>query len=159
MKINSIIIFLIFLILRGSLCAQSIIIKEAQSVITEDKDIIQYLIQKDVCYDESHGLGTAFAVDLLTLKGLTANDKYGLYKIGTFNSHSFSHLMWLENGKKYFIDCQYNLSETIKKVFVLWEKSKYKIPDSDKILYIEQIIGTYDANRPSPDELEPNVIN
>lgn len=95
MYIRSIGILLIFLMLKCDLFAQSI--------ITADKDITQYLKQKEVCYDEKYGLGTAFAVNLLTFEGVTTNDKYGLYKIGTFNSHSSSHLMWLENGKKHLL--------------------------------------------------------
>lgn len=147
---KSLITFLFLLILKCNLFAQSI--------ITKDEDIIQYLKQKDVCYDEKYGLGTVFAVNLSTFDGLTANDKYGLYKIGTFNSHSSSHLMWLENGKKHFIDCIKNLSETLQKVFALWKESKCKIPDSEKLLYIEQIISTFDNNQPNPDELESDVI-
>mgnify|MGYP003294167063 CR=1 FL=1 len=52
----------------------------AQSIITTDKDITQYLKQKEVCYDEKYGLGTAFAVNLLPFEGVTTNDKYGLSK-------------------------------------------------------------------------------
>lgn len=150
MYIRSIGILLIFLMLKCDLFAQSI--------ITADKDITQFLKQKEVCYDEKYGLGTAFAVNLLTFEGVTTNDKYGLYKIGTFNSHSSSHLMWLENGKKHFIDCIKNLSETLQKVFALWKESKCKLPDSEKLIYIEQIISIFDNNQPNLDELEPNVI-
>ena len=147
---KSLIVFLFLLILKCNLFAQSI--------ITEDESITQYLKQKDVCYDEKYGLGTVFAVNLSTFDGLTINDKYGLYKIGTFSSHSSSHLMWLENGKKYFIDCIRNLSETLQKVLALLKESKCRIPDSEKLLYIERIISIFDDNQLNQDELEPNVI-
>lgn len=143
MKTKKIIIFLMFLILRCELFAQDI--------INSDKDIVQYLQQVKELDDNGDERCSVYAVNLLTLEGFTASDKCGLYRIGAMASHASVYLMWLDDGQKYFIDCKRDLSETLRKVFDLWEKSKCEISDSDRLFYIKWIISTFDNNQPNSD--------
>lgn len=140
MDIRSIGILLMLLMLKCDLLAQSI--------VTSDKDIVQFLQQVKELGDDGDASCSVYAVNMLTYEGYTVSDKCRLYRIGTMASHACVYLMWLDNnGRKHFIDCNNDLFNTIREVFTLWEESKCEIPDSDKIKYIEDIIYTFDNNR------------
>ena len=82
----------------------------------------------------------------------------GFIELGVFAEHTSNHLMWLDNGQKYFINCKTSLFDVLQKMFVFWEKTKCQISDSDKLLYIERILNTFHNNQVKPYNLEPTKI-
>jgi hypothetical protein len=128
----------------------------AQSVISEDKDIIQFLKQMKEIEDGYRC--SVFAVNLLTFKGFSEKDQCGLYRIGAHVSHTSNHLMWWNDGRKYFIDCEKKLDDILQEIFTLWKESKCIIPDSEKLLYIEQILRTFKNNQIHLQDIEPGII-
>ena len=128
----------------------------AQSIISEDKDVIQYLKQMKELHDEERC--SVFTVNLLTFKGFSEKDQCGLYRIDAFASHSSFHLMWWNDGRKSFIDCNKALYDILQELFVLWRESKCIIPDSEKLLYIEQVLSTFKNNQVNSRDVEPSII-
>ena len=116
----------------------------AQTITTSNMDIKNFLIEAGELSEKNKT--SVYAFELLENKNYDKNNDCGLYRIGVFSDHSFTHLLLLDNKEKHFIDCRSELSKILRTIFSLWEKSKCPIEDSRKISYIKKVIEIYEQN-------------
>lgn len=72
----------------------------------------------------------------------------GIYRIGGFIDHSYTHLLFIDGRKKYFIDTYKTTDiDVLKQILSLFEKSEYKYTDREKLLYIEDVLYILEENK------------
>lgn len=72
----------------------------------------------------------------------------GIYRIGGFIDHSYTHLLFIDGRKKYFINTYKTTDiDVLKQILSLFEKSEYKYTDREKLLYIEDILYILEENK------------
>lgn len=72
----------------------------------------------------------------------------GIYRIGGFIDHSYTHFLFIDGGKKYFINTYEKTDiDVLKQVLSLFEKSEHKYTDREKLLYIKDILYILEDNK------------
>lgn len=113
--------------------------------ISDDKEIRIFFEQKGEL--EKNDKTSIYAFELITNNKYNKSDKYGIYRIGIFADHSFEYLLFVNNGKKQFVDCYSDLPKILDIAFSFLDNSTYHFTDADKLLYIKEIISLYDRNQ------------
>jgi len=120
----------------------SIFIPNLYSQVEVDSEIKDFLVKSEQLEDDSRV--SMYAYELLSNEEWNKNVKYGIYRIGIFSSHAWPYLLFIDDGKKYFVeDCIFNISRNINSLFTFFENSKHKYTDSEKLAYIKKLLERY----------------
>lgn len=133
MKKNT--VFLLFLIFSLKNLSAQIGINEIKTFLEGEKSDKREL-----------SIDNIYAYELLTNKKLQANDSIGIYRIGTFTSHSLTYLLLLDKEHHIFLDCFSNLAETLKATFAFFD-STTQLTDVRKLCYLRKIVDIFESNR------------
>ena len=91
--------------------------------------------------------GNIYAYELLKDMELTDNAQDGIYRIGVFASHTFTHLMLLNNGKPIFLDNVSDLAKTLNELLAFFNNIGTKISDHEKLHYIKEVLYWHESNK------------
>ncbi len=127
-----------------------------------DSEIKDFLLEKTKARPE---VVSMYAYELLSNKEWDKDAKFGVYRIGTFSSHGWPYLLFIDDGKKYFSDKSiFNLRGSINFLLLCFDNSKYKYTDSEQLAYIKDLISLYNSfyeqySGMIEERKEPNLSN
>ena len=108
-----------------------------------DSEIKEFLIQKRKARPE---VVSIYAYELLSNKEWDKDAKFGVYRIGTFSSHGWPYLLFIDDGKKYFSEeSVFDIGGNINFLLSCFEKSKHKYTDSEQLAYIKYLMDLYNS--------------
>ena len=91
--------------------------------------------------------GHVYAYELLTNAELTLDGHDGIYRIGVFASHTFTHFMLLDNGKVTFLNGYSDLTKTLEGLFLFFDDVGTKISCHKKLRYIKEVLYWHESNK------------
>lgn len=127
-----------------------------------DFEIKDFLLNKTKARSE---VVSMYAYELLSNKEWDNDAKFGVYRIGTFSSHGWPYLLFIDDGKKYFSDNSiFNLRGSVNFLLSCFDKSKYKYTDSEQLAYIKDLMDLYNSFYEQYSDMieerkEPNLSN
>ena len=71
----------------------------------------------------------------------------GIYRIGAFIDHSYTHLLFIDGNKKHFINTYKGDIAALQQILSLFEECDYKYSDKEKLLYIQDILNILENNK------------
>lgn len=107
-------------------------------VYNDDKEIAEFILKAEKLTDVFDTSGSLYAVELLHPK-MELSTKWGIFRIGMFIDHAYTHFLLIKDGKRTYVDTNKATEEVLTTILNFLDESS--VSEETKLLYIRKVIG------------------